>query len=86
MSERWTCRLVNQPRGTQRYHLSKLLRNHRFGSAVFGRVAGEPEARLLAGRLGVRHSFASQSFNCRGQAKSLIHVRSMNARKRFDVN
>jgi hypothetical protein len=44
MSERWTCRLVNQPRGTQRYHLSKLLRNHRFGSAVFGRVAGEPEA------------------------------------------
>lgn len=23
MSERWTCRLVNQPRGTQRYHLTQ---------------------------------------------------------------
>ncbi len=23
MSERWACRLVNQPRGTQRYHLTR---------------------------------------------------------------
>jgi len=23
MSERWACRLVNQPRGTQRYHLTQ---------------------------------------------------------------
>jgi hypothetical protein len=23
MSERWTCRLVNQPRGTRRYHLTQ---------------------------------------------------------------
>jgi putative transposase len=23
MSERWACRLVNQPRGTQRYHFTQ---------------------------------------------------------------
>jgi putative transposase len=23
MSERWACRMVNQPRGTQRYHLTQ---------------------------------------------------------------
>ena len=34
MSERWACRLVNQPRGTQRYHMVQREEEDRLTRAI----------------------------------------------------